>query len=168
MNRRLYFLFPSPRQTLGAVDDLVRSGISLRHMYALARDGVDLTGLPSNTSNPCHGLRKRLSWKLWRSELIIFALAFNWLLAAMFMGSWLSASLALLILLLTFASSAFYAIHAPEQTIDRHRAALAHNEVMLMVDVPRSRVTQAKELVHRYHPVAKHSGNTRIFDALGI
>jgi hypothetical protein len=38
------------------------------------------------------------------------------------------------------------------------RDALAHGEVLLMVDVPRGRVSEVEDRVHRHHPEATVGG----------
>lgn len=168
MIRRLYFTFPSADVTQRAVDELQRSGINRKHMHALARNGVDLANLPPSTANQRRGLREHLALLFWRTELILFFLAFVVLVLALVYGLWLAAGLALLVMLLSFASGAFYAIRVPETTLQEHRGALAHNEVLLLVDVPKRQVVRVEDIIHRHHPAAVAGGSSWTFDALGI
>jgi hypothetical protein len=46
--------------------------------------------------------------------------------------------------------------------------ALAHGEILLMVDVSLHRVAEIENFVHRHHPEAAISGTSWTIDALGI
>ncbi len=168
MIRRLYFTFPSADVAQRAVDELQQSDISLKHMHALARSGVDLTGLPPSTANQRRGLREQLALLFWRTELILFFLALAILILALIYGFWLAAGLALLAMLISFASGVFYAIRVPETTLQEHRGALAHNEVLLLVDVPKRQVPRVEDIIHRHHPAAITGGSSWTIGALGM
>ncbi|MBI5039891.1 MAG: hypothetical protein HZB57_01360, partial [Gammaproteobacteria bacterium] len=48
--------------------------------------------------------------------------------------------------------------HVPNIHLREFAAALRHGELVLMVSVPRNRVAEIEDLVHRHHPDAAVGG----------
>lgn len=168
MNRRLYFLFPSPKTAETAVKELIQLGIRRDYIHTLARDDVDISGLPSITPRQRYGLRERLARVYWNSELIVFFLALAGLLTAIALNSLSGVAVALIAMTASFLSGAFYATHVPDTTLSDFKEALAHREVLLLVDVPRQRIAEVEANIHKHHPAAVAGGSSWTIDALGI
>jgi hypothetical protein len=168
MIRRLYFLFPSPAKTLEAVEELIQSGVNKTHMHALAREGVNLAGLPPCTAQQRHKLRELIARLFWDTELSVFFFALAGLVFALIQGYVIAALVALLVMAATFLSGAFYAVRIPDNTLVEFSGALAHGEVLLMVDVPKQKVAGIEDIIHRHHPAAIAGGSSWTIDAMGI
>ena len=168
MFRRLYFMFPSPETTHKAVIELVQNGVREKQMHALAREGIDLSGLPPSTEQQRRGLRDRLAQLLWNVDLILFALALAGLIFALFYGSIVGVIIAVVIMVATFLGGVFYTFRIPDITLAEFKEALAHGEVLLLMDVPRRRVAKIEEIIHRHHPSAAAGGSSWIIDAFDM
>ncbi len=168
MYRRLYFLFPSPETTHNAVIELMQNDVREKQMHALAREGMDLSGLPPSTEQQRRGLRDWLAHILWDVDLILFGLALVGLLFALFYGSIVGLIIAVVIMVATFLSGAFYTICIPDTTLAEFKEALSHGEVLLLMDVPRRRVAEIEEIIHRHHPSAAAGGSSWIIDAFDM
>ena len=129
MNRRLYFLIPDKSHALSAVYELTRHGINLDHIHTLANKKVRLQSLP-NAGHQFQDPGQRIEDLLWKTNLVIFGLALAGLLFT----------------------------RVPNVHLDEFRDALAHGEILLMVDVPQTRVAEIEELVHHHHPEATVGG----------
>jgi hypothetical protein len=171
MNRRLYFLFPDPEHAGRVIDELSREGVDRSHLHAMADPAVDLSALASRaplSSAQAEDRAWRIEHRLWNANLGLFALALAGLLVALYLGltGWAVAALA--VMLATFVAGEQFAVKVPHAHLDEVRAALAHGEVLLMVDVPRQRVAEIEDLVHRRHPEAALGGVGWSTDALSV
>lgn len=159
MKRRLYFLFPDTTQAHIAVDDLVGLGVGPEQMHTVARAGTDLAGLPEATDRQRCDTLAHLEDGLWNGNLVVFGLAAIGLLAAVVAGYWVLALLAILVMVVTVASGAWFAIRAPHVHLGEFRQALHHGEILLMVDVARDRIEDVERLIERRHPEAVTGGS---------
>ena len=166
--RRLYFLFPDVDHARGVTRELVQAGVDEHHIHAVARDGVDLTSLPEATVRQRQDAAGRIEAVAWNTNLALFAAATVALLAALFLTSvWLAVG-ALLVMATTFLGGAWFALRVPDVHLDEFREAIAHGEIVLMVDVPPKRVAEIEDLVHRRHPEANVGGVGWSIEGLGI
>ena len=168
MIRRLYFLFPSTDSAQAAVSTLTAKGISKHSLHAVARKDVDLSSLPVATRNQRRNVRARLARGLWDGDLLVFAIAFVGLVASLYLNFTVGWVLATIVMIASFIGGAFYAMRVPEVSLAEFRAALTHNEVLLMVDVPLQRLTEIEDLVRHRHPDAEDYGSSWTLDAFGI
>ena len=152
MERRIYFAFPEPRQARSAVSDLLTAGISRNDIHAVALDPPTIADLPPATAEQ----RRDRTWSLeatyWRANLALFFIALVGLLAALYAGKPILATLALGIMVLTFVTGERFAVRLPHAHLDEQSVPLHHGEVVLMVDVPASRVHEVEQVVSRRHP----------------
>ena len=152
MERRLYFTFPQAAQARRVVNELADNRIPLTAIHSVARDGGVLGDVPSATP----AQRSDLVWKLerlyWTANLAVFFIALVGLLAAIYLGHLIFAATALLVLLLTFVSGERFAVRLPHAHLGELHVPLRHGEVVVMVDVPASRVREVEQLVSRRHP----------------
>lgn len=166
--RRLYFLFPDAGHARGVTRELVQTGVDEQHIHAVARDGVDLASLPQATVRQRQDAAGRIEAVAWNTNLALFAAATLALLAALFLTSvWLAVG-ALVVMAATFLGGAWFALRVPDVHLDEFREAIAHGEIVLMVDVPQKRVAEIEDLVHRRHPEANVGGVGWSIEGLGI
>ena len=166
--RRLYFLFPDAQHTRGAVSELVQAGVHEAHIHTVAGEGVDVSSLPEATVRQRQDAAGRIEAVAWNTNLLLFAAATVALLASLFLGSvWLGAG-ALVVMAATFLGGAWFALRIPDVHLDEFREAIAHGEIVLMVDVAPKRVAEIEDLVHRRHPEANVGGVGWSVEGLGI
>jgi hypothetical protein len=100
--------------------------------------------------------RRDRTWSLeatyWRANLALFFLALAGLLAALYAGKPVLSLLALGIMVLTFVTGERFAVRVPHAHLDEQSVPLHHREVVLMVDVPASKVHDVAQAVSRRHP----------------
>jgi len=168
MMRRLYFLFHSVTEAEAAVSTLTSANIPKRFIHALAREGLSLGDLPRASLNQQHDLRARLARFFWNGDLLIFALALVGLIIALVMGTLIWATVALVLMVVTYSIGAFYAMNIPEHSLVEFRAELSHGEILLMVDVSKKRLHEIETLVHHKHSAADCEGSSWTLDLMGI
>lgn len=168
MKRRLYFLFPDAAAARRAVSDLGANGVANDRIHTIARDGVDVSGLPPATARQRRDTLCRLERGLWNCNLAVFALALATMTAGWAFGNALVWVPALAVMLLSVGGGALFALRLPSVHLDEFRAALGHGEILLMVDVSRECVESIEELMLRVHPAAVPGGSSWTPNAFGI
>lgn len=168
MKRRLYFLFPDNAQARTAFADLKSLGVDPAQVHAIARPGMDLSGLPPASDRQRRDMIARIERTLWDSNLILFVVALVALILAVAGGSIVGAVLAAAVMIVSFVSGALFAMRIPATHLDEFREALRHDEVLLMVDVSRDCVDDVEELMHRRHPEAVAGGSGWTLGAFGV
>jgi len=167
MLRRLFFLFPGVEHAQRAVDELVQRGIHTRHIHAIAK-GIDLGGLPEATERQKKDIKFRLEWFVWKTNLMLFAVALTALIASPVLGSVIWAAGSLLVVLSTFFAGEQFAVKVPDVHLTEFTDALSHGEVLLMLDVPVKRVAEIEACVQHRYPEAVAGGVSWTIDALNI
>ncbi|MFV2004651.1 MAG: hypothetical protein ACC650_05555 [Gammaproteobacteria bacterium] len=167
MLRRLFFLFPNEEQAQRVVDQLIDINISKRRIHAIA-PGKKLWTLPGATKRQQNDTAFRAQSILWNFNLLLFALATIVFLITLITGDlfWIIAALA--IMLVTFFAGEQFVVRVPDVHLTEFTDALSHGEILLMVDVPASRVAEIENFVHRRHPEAVVGGVGWSMDAFGI
>lgn len=168
MNRRLYFIFSNNRQAEQAFADLKKAEVAPEHMHALSRADVDLGTLPPATEAQRNDLAGRMENLVWRSNLVLFALGLTALLLGIYLGTTTLSLLGLVVMLLSFIAGAMFASLVPDAHVDEFRGALAHGDIVLLVDVPRQRHGEIEELMRQRHAAAVPGGSSWTIDGLGI
>ena len=168
MERRLYFLFPDIAQTRRVVHELLAAGIAHERMHAMARTGLALADLPTASARQQDDLGHQMERWLWVGNLVVFTAALAALLWLLLQGVYVWAWLPLLVMLATFIAGERFAARIPNTHLDEFADALQHGEILLMVDVPRSRVAEVEARVHRAHPEAAVGGVGWVLPALGV
>jgi len=166
--RRLYFLFPDPAHARRVTDELVQAGIREQRIHAVARPDVDLSALPGATLQQRQDAAGRIEAVAWNTNLVLFAVAALVLLASVWLGSLWPGIAALGVMAATFLGGAWFAVRVPQVHLGEFREAMAHGEIVLMVDVPPARVAEIEDLVHRRHPEAGVGGVGWSLEGLGI
>jgi len=158
MLRRLFFVIPDPGLAVELVSEIERMGVQRDHMHALARDGMDLSALPKATAAQRNDVAWKIEWNLWKVNLALFGLALFGFILALSSASAAWTVFTLAVMVLTFLLGALFVFFIPDTHLDEFTAALAHGEVVLMVDVPKRRVRDIETWVDRHHPEAVCGG----------
>jgi len=167
MLRRLFFLFPDEKHAQLTVKQLVFKHISERKIYAIA-PGVTLKALPEATERQKKDTTFRVESFLWTANLLIFAFSLATLIVTLIMSEYLLAIIALGGIAATFFAGEHFVVHVPNVHLTEFTDALSHGEILLMVDVPVSRVTEIEDFVHQHHPEAAIGGVGWSLDAFEI
>ena len=165
MNRRLYFLFPDVSHALATVNELEHNGVDGDHIHALARKGTPLHQLPESGERLQQDLSAKVEKWAWNGNLVLFSLAGVALIGLLFTGHTLLAILPAAIMAACFYGG-YRFTRLPNTHLNEFREALAHGEVLLMVDVPVNQVARVEERVHQHHPEATPGGTSWEWDRL--
>jgi hypothetical protein len=156
--RRLFFVLPDEIHAQRLVADLETAGISHCHMHAIAGHGGHLTLLPPASQRQRHDAVWRLEQTLWYGNLALFTISAIGLLVAVYFTAVAWAVIAAAAMFVTVTAGTLFVLHVPNTHLDEFRSALTHREILLMVDVPKSRVAEIETLVERRHPEAEADG----------
>lgn len=168
MDRRLYFLIPDRQHALAVVDELVEHGINHEQMHALADKRTRLDGLPRASIRQKNDPAQRVEKIFWNANLACFALALISLIVLPVLyglGWWLLIPVAVMVANFMIG---LHFTNLPNTHLGEFRDALAHGEILLMVDVPESRVAQVENDIHQHHPEATVSGAGWSTQAFGL
>jgi hypothetical protein len=157
MNRRLYFLAPDTQHARRIVDDLETAGVRYDDIHALANDDALARDLPGTTRAQQQDIGLYLERKLWGLNLIAFVIALGVLVTLLIEGLTGWAVIPLAVVISTFVVGLLFT-RVPNAHLQEFSEALRHGEILLMVDVSRSRVAEIEELVHHRHPEAVIGG----------
>lgn len=161
MRRRLYFLFSDPRNARRALDRLLLARIEERHIHVLARDGTDLKDLPEadvwQKSDLMHGMELGLFAGGLTGAAAGGVLVY---LAPAGLEVGLGAVLGMALLGAVFGAwvSGLIGFDVPNTQLKRFRQAIESGQILMMVDVPRSRVAEITHLIESHYPDAKPRG----------
>lgn len=161
MRRRLYWLLPDVESARRTADDLLLARIEDRHMHFLARRGTDLRSLHEASVLHKTDVRHAAGRGLFLGALI-GALA-AWLLAQYPIAG-LDLKQGGIILIIVFGAlfgvfaSTLVGTSVPNSKLKRFADDIEKGQILLMVDVPRSRIEEIQERVQRSHPEATWHG----------
>lgn len=162
MRRRLYWLLPDLASARRAMDGLLLARIAEPHIHFVAREGADMTGLHEanvlQTSDVVRaaeiglvlggavgavlGLAAAVSFPIvgdspqWGMAGVLSVLGAGF-------GAW---------------ASSMIGISAPSHRLRRFREAIDGGQILLMVDVPRSRIKEIEARLQAQHPEARLEG----------
>lgn len=157
MKRRLYFVLPDLASAKLIVNDLLLARIEDRNMHFHAKDGVSLEGLHQanllQTSDIVHGAE---------SGLVVGGVAgvMAGIAVMMFPPTGVSMQLVTILITAVLGSvfglwvSSMIASSIPNSRLREFEEDLEAGKILLMVDVPATRVTEIRELFAKRHPEA--------------
>ncbi|MCU7837107.1 MAG: hypothetical protein KZQ83_17915 [gamma proteobacterium symbiont of Taylorina sp.] len=157
MYRRLFFLFPNIKDAKKAVQDLVRENISIKQMHSLSRPEVNLEGLPVSAPNQRRDMHTKIENTLWNFNLGTFFIALFVLLISFISANYFLVMTSLLVMVATY-SIGYYYLTKPTIHLNGFHAAFQHNEILLMVDVPKDQVAKIEQIIHNKNPSATEEG----------
>jgi len=168
MDRRLYFLLPDRAHALIVVEELNSSGIGPERIHALGDRRTRLDGLPTSTPRQANNTASRLEKILWNANLASFAVALCVFIALVFTVTWnWWLAVPIIVMLANFLAGLSFS-SMPNTHLGEFQDALAHGEILLMVDVAETEVAQIGEQVHHQHPEATIGGVGWGSTALGL
>jgi len=161
MRRRLYFVLPNIASAKQIVNDLLLARIEERHMHFLAKDGVSLEGLHEasllQTSDIVHGAE---------SGLVVGGVAGVVAGIAVMMFPPTGASMQLVTVLITAVLGAIFGVwvssmiasSVPNTRLREFEHEIEAGNILLMVDVPATKVSEIRDLLGKHHPEASVRG----------
>jgi len=159
--RRLYFLLPDISTTRKIVNELLINHIEEHHIHVLAKDGTDLCDLPEASL-----LQKSDFIPAIERGLAIGGI--TGMIASIAVVSFTSEDLALgggtILLASLFGAimgawvSSMIGVDVRNTQIEQFDPQIEKGEILLMVDVAKTRVVTINEMVHRLQPKAQLAG----------
>ena len=166
--RRLYLLVPGREQAEAAVRDLMAGRVSRQHIHAIAKPGVNLGNLPAATIRQRGDFVAKLERGLWDLNLVVFFAALAVLAAALWSADWGWAIGATLVAAANVYLGYRVAQQVPQTHVEDCQTPLRHGEILLLVDVPRWRITEVERRLRASHPEVEIGGVGWGWDAIGI
>lgn len=166
MRHRIYWLLPDTASARRAMDDLLLARIDESHIHFVGREDTDMTGLhPANILQTTDVVRAaQLGLVVGAASgavagvaaVLLFSLvgeapheAPHWGVAAVLaivgapIGAW---------------AASMIGVSVPSKRIARFTGAIEAGQLLLMVDVPRSRVAEIEALLKARHPEGHFEG----------
>jgi uncharacterized membrane protein len=162
MRRRIYWLLPNLESAKRTMDDLLLARLTEQHLHFVAREEADMTGLHAanvlQTSDVVRAAQMGLVigggvgavlgavvgvfFPIVGDEPQWGMIAVLALLGAAF-GAW---------------SSSMIGVSTPSHRLERFGSAIEQGQILLMVDVPRTRVEEIEARLQALHPEAHLEG----------
>jgi hypothetical protein len=162
MRRRIYWLLPDLASAEKVRDDLLLARIEAGHLHFIARDDIELTGLPNaNVLQTSDVVRSA------QLGLVVGGLggAVVGICAGLFVPMegtisqlGLAAVLAVLGALFGAWASSMIGVSVPSHRLERFTKAIAEGQILLLADVPSGRVEEIEERLLALHPEAHLEG----------
>lgn len=162
MRKRIYWLLPDVASSRRTMDDLLLAQIEVRHIHFVARAGTDMSGLHEanvlQTSDLIRSAEAGLCIGGGTGVIVgaVLAVAYpiigdapQWGLIGVLaivgggFGAW---------------ASSLIGISTPSNRLKRFKPAIDGGQLLLMVDVPRSRVAEIEARLEALHPEAHFEG----------
>jgi len=161
MRRRLYFVLPDLGSAIQTANDLLLARVEDRHMHFLAKRGMSLGQLHEADFFQKSDLRHSMQVGFILGGCLGFLVGIY-----IYLTPPEGANLQLVTILIATAVGALFGawaasmigISTPNTALKRFEAEIGEGRVLLMVDVPKDRVEELQELVHRSHPEASDHG----------
>jgi hypothetical protein len=161
MRRRLYFVLPNLGSAIRTGNDLLLARIEDRYMHFLAKRGMSLGELHEANYFQKSDLRHSMQIGFILGGCVGFLVGIY-----IYMTPPEGANLQLVTILIATVVGALFGawassmigISTPNTALKRFEAEIGEGRVLLMVDVPKGRVEEIQELVHRSHPEASDHG----------
>ncbi len=157
--RRLYFLVPDVDTTRQIVDELLLARIEERHIHLIGPEGVTLTGLPEATLlqksdfipaaergvalGGATGMLAGLVAVALPGVVVGGGILLALTLVGAGMGAWLGGMIGM---------------DVRNSQLKAFEAAIKKGEILMLVDVPKTRVREIEDLVKQHHPEAEIEG----------
>lgn len=161
MRRRLYFMLPDVGSVRQIVNELLLARIEDQHFHILAKEGVPLEGLHEasilQTTDIAHGAESGLAVG---GAIGIFA----GLVAILFPPAGVSLQLVTVLIAALIGAafgawvSSMVASAIPNSRLKTFEQGIAQGRILMMVDVPISRVDEIRKLIASRHPEASSGG----------
>ena len=159
MRKRIYWLLPDLGSARRTMDELLLARITEHHIHFVAKEGAPMDGLHAANVLQTSDLVEAAQ----RGALIGSGLGAAGGVAAAFaigVGSpgAIVIGLAAVGAMLGTWSSSMIGSSTPSRRLKRFERAIAEGQYLLIVDVPRTRITEIEDLLARTHPEAHFEG----------
>ncbi|MED5622330.1 DUF1269 domain-containing protein [Ideonella sp. BN130291] len=161
MRRRIYWLLPDLASARRTMDDLLLARIDEKHMHFVGSDSTDLSGLhAANVLQTSDLIPAAQSGLVIGGAVGVLA----GVAAALYpivgdTPQWgVVGVLAVVGGLFGAWSSSMLGSSAPNRRLKRFELAIERGQILLMVDVPRSRLEEVEELLQMRHPEGHFEG----------
>lgn len=161
--KRLYFLIPTVDSATLIVNELLLARIEERHIHIVARDHalLERAHLPEanlfQESDFIPALERGLAVG-GVTGLLAGVAAVTFPPAGLVLGGGAVLATSLLGAGLGAWAASMIGVSAPNTQLTRFEQALAQGQLLMLIDVPKSRVEEITELVHSHHPEAQVEG----------
>jgi len=162
MRRRVYWLLPNLASAKRTMDDLFLACIGERHIHFVAREDADMTGLHAANLLQTSDLIRAAQMGLVLGGAVGALLG---IVAAVYFPivgdqpQWgIAAVLAMLGGAFGAWSASMIGASTPSHRLKRFESAIEQGQILLMVDVPRSRVDEIEARLQAQHPEARLEG----------
>ncbi|MFN3297177.1 DUF1269 domain-containing protein [Caldimonas sp.] len=162
MRRRIYWLLPDLASARRTMDDLLLARIAEPHIHFVAREDVDMSGLHAanvlQTSDVLRAAQLGLVIGGVVGTVAGLAVAIFFPIVGDSPQWGVAAVLAVLGGLFGAWAASMIGISAPSHRLERFQPAIEQGQILLMVDVPRSRVAEIEARLQALHPEAHLEG----------
>ena len=161
MRRRIYWLLPDLASARRTMNDLLLARISESHIHFVAREDADMSGLHEANILQTSDVIRAAQLGLVIGGAVGVAAG---VVAAMFpivgdSPQWgVAAVLAVLGGVFGAWSSSMIGSSTPSSRLKRFQAAIEQGQILLMVDVPRSRIEEIEAVLEAAHPEGHFEG----------
>ena len=162
MNRRLYFVLPDVDTAQQVERDLLLARIEDRHMHFLGKRGTDLKDLPEASlgqkTDLFHGMRVGLVAGGATGTCVGFILYQFPSLIGVSLDVGIAAILALVGAIFGAWVSSMIGSSTPNVRLREYEKTMEEGHILLMLDVPKERVDEVREIIRSHHPEVEDHG----------
>ncbi|MGW8311056.1 MAG: DUF1269 domain-containing protein [Thiogranum sp.] len=161
MRRRIYFLLPNVGSARQVVNELLLARIDDHHIHVMAREGTTLGDLPQanllQRSDFIHGVEIGLSVG-GATGIVAGLIAVAFPPQGIVLGGWTMLVMALAGALIGAWVAGMIGTDIPNSQLREFTTAVADGQILMMVDVPKSKVAHVTEMIRKHHPEADMHG----------
>ena len=161
MRRRIYFLLPNVGSARQVVNELLLARIDDHHIHVMAREGITLGDLPQanllQRSDFIHGVEIGLSVG-GATGIVAGLIAVAFPPQGIVLGGWTMLVMALAGALIGAWVAGMIGTDIPNSQLREFTAAVADGQILMMVDVPKSKVANVTDMIRKHHPEADMHG----------
>ena len=163
MNRRLYFILPNVEISRKVEDELLLARIDEQHMYFLGKRGTELQDLPEATSEQKTDLFHGIQVGLFAGALTGAVIGLIIYFLQGFIGMQIQLGIVLLFFLLggvfgVWVSGFLIGSSTPNVKLKEFQHSMDEGHILLMIDAPKERVDEIRQIVLQHHPEAEDHG----------
>jgi uncharacterized membrane protein YeaQ/YmgE (transglycosylase-associated protein family) len=161
MRRRIYFLLPNVGSARQVVNELLLARIDDHHIHVMGREGITLGDLPQanllQRSDFIHGVEIGLSVG-GATGIVAGLIAVAFPPEGIVLGGWTMLVMALAGALIGAWVAGMIGTDIPNSQLREFTTAVADGQILMMVDVPKSKVAKVTDMIRKHHPEADMHG----------
>jgi uncharacterized membrane protein YeaQ/YmgE (transglycosylase-associated protein family) len=161
MRRRIYFLLPNVGSARQVVNELLLARIDDHHIHVMGREGITLGDLPQanllQRSDFIHGVEIGLSVG-GATGIVAGLVAVAFPPEGIVLGGWTMLVMALAGALIGAWVAGMIGTDIPNSQLREFTTAVADGQILMMVDVPKSKVAKVTDMIRKHHPEADMHG----------